>query len=79
MVICQYYITVLSLHSKPSQLIVSLTPPRVQRGSVQRGSGVLSEIDVTYYDQERKGLIKLSYVTKLKFPVSQTITKFSLT
>ena len=28
-----YYITVLSLHSKPSQLIVSLTPPHVQWGS----------------------------------------------
>ena len=68
MAICQYYITVLSLHSKPSQLIVSLTPPHVQRGS-----GVLSEISVTYYDQERKGLMKLSYVAKLKFPVSQTI------
>ena len=65
MAICQYYITVLSLHSKPSQLIVSLTPPHVQRGT-----GVLSEIDVTYYDQERKGLMKLSSVAKLKFPCS---------
>ena len=67
---------VLSLHSKHSQLIVSLTPPQVQRGS-----GVLSEIAVTYYDQGRKGLMKLSYITKaieLKFPVSQINTKFSL-
>ena len=75
MAICQYYITVLSLHSKPSQLIVSLTPPHVQKGP-----GVLSEIDTTYYDQERKGLMKLviNCRYKLKFPVSQTITKFSL-
>ena len=61
----------------PVNLIVSLNPPHVQRGS-----GVLSDIDVTYYDQERKGLMKLPYITKakeLKFPVSQTIfTKFSL-
>ena len=65
MAIRQYYITVLLLHSKPSQLIVSLAPPHVQRGS-----GVLREIDVTYYDQEKKGLMKLSSVAKLKFPCS---------